>query len=66
MLAAFSIQGLISGFTSKISEAWNTVKEFDQKQADLAAIMGTSKAGLQRSLQMLSSTVLQQPTMLHR
>jgi hypothetical protein len=43
MLAAFSVGSLISGFVSKMKEAWNTVVDFDQKQADLAAIMQKSR-----------------------
>lgn len=43
MIAAFSVGALISGFTSKVREAWQMVVEFDQKQADLASIMGKSR-----------------------
>lgn len=48
MLAAFSVTSLINGFVSKMREAWAVVVDFDQKQADLAAIMGTSRAGIVR------------------
>jgi hypothetical protein len=43
MLAAFSVQSLVTGFASKMREAWNTIVDFDQKQADLAAIMQKSR-----------------------
>lgn len=46
MLAAFSIQEVISGFVSSFSEAMDIIVEFDQKQADLAAIMGKSRVGI--------------------
>jgi hypothetical protein len=43
ILAAFSITSLVNGFVSKMKEAWNIVVDFDQKQADLAAIMQKSR-----------------------
>lgn len=46
MLTAFSVQGLIEGFVGQLGKAWQVVVEFDQKQADLAAILGKSKAGI--------------------
>lgn len=48
MLAAFSVTSLIDGFVAKITEAWGVVVDFDQKQADLAAIMGTTRTGIVR------------------
>lgn len=42
-LAAFSVAGLISKATSKMYEAWQTVVIFDQKQADLAAVLGKTR-----------------------
>jgi hypothetical protein len=43
IIAAFSVSSLVNGFVSKMREAWNTVVDFDQKQADLAAIMQKSR-----------------------
>jgi len=43
MLSAFSITALVSGFTNKVREAARIVVDFDQKQADLAAIMQKSR-----------------------
>jgi hypothetical protein len=43
MLAAFSVTALVSGFVSKMKEAFSIIVEFDQKQADLAAIMQKSR-----------------------
>jgi len=43
MLVAFSIEGAVDSFKSAISDAFNTVVNFNQKQADLAAIMGKSR-----------------------
>ena len=46
MLAAFSVQSVIQGVTDGIRNAWNMVVEFNQKQADLAAIMGKSRTAI--------------------
>lgn len=46
MLAAFSIQGVVNGFFDEIKKGWEVIREFDQKQADLAAIMGKSRVGI--------------------
>lgn len=43
MLAAFSVGAIISTVTNKIREAARIVVDFDQKQADLAAIMQKSR-----------------------
>lgn len=43
MLAAFSIEGVIEAAKNAISEAFDIVVNFNQKQADLAAIMGKSR-----------------------
>ena len=48
MLTAFSVQGLVNGFVDKIREGWQTIVEFNQKQADLAAIMGKSRSGINK------------------
>nr|WP_315245191.1 phage tail tape measure protein [uncultured Flavobacterium sp.] len=39
MLSAFSISSVISNVTAKLREGWETIVEFDQKQATLAATM---------------------------
>jgi len=44
MLTAFSVQNLVSGFVSKMREGWQTIVEFDQKQATLAATMQKTKS----------------------
>lgn len=43
-LAAFSVAGVINKVTTGINDAWKKVVEFDQKQADLAAVMGKSRS----------------------
>jgi hypothetical protein len=43
MLSAFSITAVVSGFMGKIREAGRIIVDFDQKQADLAAIMQKSR-----------------------
>jgi hypothetical protein len=44
MLKAFSIQALMSGFMNKMRQGWQTIVDFDQKQADLAATLGKTRA----------------------
>jgi len=46
ILAAFSVAGIVSKFTDGIADAWHTVVTFNQKQADLAAVLGKSQSGI--------------------
>lgn len=48
MLTAFSVQGVVNAFFDKLQEGWKIVKEFDQKQADLAGTLQTTKLGIAR------------------
>ncbi|MBN8565215.1 MAG: phage tail tape measure protein [Flavobacteriales bacterium] len=43
-LTAFSITAIVSKANQVISDGWRTVVDFNQKQADLAAIMGKSRS----------------------
>jgi hypothetical protein len=43
-LAAFSITAIVSKANQVITEGWQTIVNFNQKQADLAAIMGKSRS----------------------
>lgn len=48
ILSAFSITSIVAGFTSKLKEAWSIVVDFNQKQADLAAIMQKSRVEISK------------------
>lgn len=42
-LTAFSVTAIVSKVTTELSKAFNKVVEFDQKQADLAAVLGKTR-----------------------
>ena len=46
MLKAFTVTAVIGSFVNGVKSAFNTIKEFDQAQADLAGILETTKAGV--------------------
>jgi len=46
MLKAFTVTAVLGSFVNGVKSAFNTIKEFDQAQADLAGILETTKAGV--------------------
>ncbi len=46
ILTAFSVEAIFEKFVGSISQAIEIIIDFDQKQADLAAIMGKSRTGI--------------------
>ncbi|WP_158962331.1 phage tail tape measure protein [Myroides fluvii] len=46
MLKAFTVTAVIGSFVNGVKSAFNTIKEFDQAQADLAGILETTKLGV--------------------
>lgn len=42
-LTAFSVTAIVSKVTTELTKAFNKVVEFDQKQADLAAVLGKTR-----------------------